>query len=110
MSNDEWGSPLTDLPPRHDFKSGDLIGVLRSAEVRDLNDPNNAGQKKETRLYVFDTDNGTTALWGSAQLDQMLPNHVDHRVKVVNTGEKVDIGGGRSVRKFDVFCATCNKG
>lgn len=106
---DEWGEPVASLPNRHDFKTdGDLIGTLVSRETRALNDPNNPGTKKDTELYVFERDDSSTvALWGSAQLDQTLPNHEGHRLKVVDTGTKENIGGGRSVRKFEVYCATC---
>lgn len=110
MTNDEWGEPLSDLPDRHNFKtSGDLIGTLSSVSMRSLNDPNKPGTKKDTQLYVFSRDDGSTvAIWGSAQLDQLLPPHEGHRLKVVRTDEEVDIGGGRKVRQFKVFCATCN--
>lgn len=110
MGNDEWGEPVASLPPRHKFKEdGDLIGTLVSIETRSLNDPNKPGTKKATELYTFTRDDSSTvALWGSAQLDQLLPAHEGHRVKVVDTGDTEDIGGGRKVRKFEVYCATCN--
>lgn len=106
---DQWGEALTDIPPRHDFATGgDLVGTLISAETRTLNDPNNVGSKKDTELYTFGKDDSSkVCIWGSAQLVQILPNHIGHRVKVVDTGTKEDIGGGRQVRKFNVFCATC---
>lgn len=106
-SDDDWGQPVSDMPDKHDFASGDLIGTLGSVAQRELDNEFAPGETKMVNLYTVQKDDGEkAAVWGSAVLDRTLPDHVGHYVRIQDAG-KVDAGQGRQLRQFNVYCKTC---
>lgn len=67
------------------------------------------GRERDVDLYTVVDDNGEKfSIWGSGMLERVLPQHVGHRVRIEDKGLK-DAGGGKSLREYDIRCATCTK-
>lgn len=89
---------------------GDIaIGRFVRIDIVEMDDDNNPGETRSTRLYVLDTADGEMGVWGSGLLDYKWDDAGEvpagTPVKIVYKG-KQELDGGRTARQYDLFLAS----
>lgn len=110
--DEEWEDVGTGLGTQWDFNSsGPLIGSFIGSTVKETDDPQNPGQKRDTTAYLFDVDGRKYFVWDSYSLNEAFAEadstangpaiQIGTRLRISYEG-KVDIGGGRSMKQYRV--------
>lgn len=104
--NEEFGDDRGEFLPVWP-KGKTFIGNILSREVVPDVTSELSKVARDVDLYtVVDGDGTKWSIWGSGMLERILPAHIGHRVRIEDKGLK-DAGGGKSLREYDVRCATC---
>lgn len=100
------------LPPwPRDPKSGDFVetfvgNIVSKDTVKDVAGLD-GGEPRDVDLYTVADENGEQfTIWGGGMLARVLPPHIGHRVRIEDLGKEL-LPDGKSLRRFDVRCATC---
>lgn len=107
LPEDDWGTPAS----THDLLGGEtwrfdeqgpLIGTYIGKGLRDTR------YGDERLIHHFADDDGAVwDVWGSAGLNGLLDDHMDHYVRVVRTERVITTSRGLEVPVWEVSCKTC---
>lgn len=107
----DWGAPISGAPRWDPTAEGDLVGTLVNVEEIEVDALD--GGRRTARLYTVDVSGGGVeyrSVWGSGILDRVLPDHVGHYVRIRDTGRRLDLGDGRQLHEYVVWCRDCRRG
>lgn len=88
----DWGEPQTNSNI-WDLEEGPIIGTYQG--YKEVN--SDYGMSK---LHTFVCDDGRWSIWGKAHVDRLLEGREGELVKVALTGEKINLGGGRTMVEY----------
>ena len=91
-NDDDWGEPQTNSNI-WDLEEGPLVGVYLG--YKEVNSDYGLSQ-----LHNFDCEDGKYSVWGKAHLNRLLEGRIGELVKIALTGEKINLGGGRSMIEY----------
>ncbi len=104
MTDEDFGPDRAAFLPQWP-KGKTFVGIV--AGMRIVPDVEGLQGTRDVPLFRLVTDDGEAfELWGSGMLSRVLPEHLEHRVKIEDKG-LVDQGDGTQLRMFEVRCATC---